>query len=158
MAGAHPLGTSARGSVGNPQFNALEALRKFSGVLTHSLEPQALLREFLLLLREVIGVNRAVIFLRNPSSLFGAPAPEQEDRWLRSACAIGLEQSFLEHFALNLTTGLGAYLQKHGRILKSTSAEVQASREMAREFQLRGRERRDPDPGPGDTPGRGRPG
>lgn len=119
-------------------FNALEALRNFSGVLTHSLKPEALLREFLLVLREVIGVNRAAIFLRNPSSMFGAPAPEQEDRWLRSACAIGLEQSFLEHFALNLTTGMGAYLRKHGRILKSTSPEAQASREMTREFQLVG--------------------
>jgi signal transduction histidine kinase/DNA-binding response OmpR family regulator len=119
-------------------FNALEALRKFSGILTHSLKPKALLREFLLLLREVIGVNRAAIFLRTPSSLFGGTVPEQEDRWLRSACAIGLEQSFLEHFALNRTTGMGAYLRQHGRILKSTSAEVQGSREMAREFQLVG--------------------
>ena len=119
-------------------FNALEALRKVSGVLTHSLEPQALLREFLLVLREVIGVNRAVIFLRSPSSLFGSPLPEQEDRWLRSACAIGLEQSFLEHFALSLKTGLGASLRKHGRILKDTSPEVQSDREMAREFQLVG--------------------
>lgn len=119
-------------------FNALEALRNFSGILTHTLKPQALLREFLLLLREVIGVNRAVIFLRTPSSLFSNPVPEQEDRWLRSACAIGLEQSFLEHFALNMTTGMGAYLRKHGRILKSTSAEAHASREIAREFQLVG--------------------
>jgi signal transduction histidine kinase len=123
---------------GGTHFNALEALRKFSGILTHSLKPHTLLREFLLLLREVIGVNRAVIFLRTPSSLFGNPAPEQEDRWLRSACAIGLEQSFLEHFALNMTTGMGAYLRKHGRILKSMSAEAQGSREMAREFQLVG--------------------
>lgn len=127
----HPAGAAAH-------FNALEALRKFSAVLTHSLQPQTLLREFLLVLREVIGVNRAAIFLRSPSSLFGGSAPEQEDRWLRSACAIGLEQAFLEHFALNMTTGLGAYLRKHGRILKSTSPEVQASREMAREFQLVG--------------------
>src|SRR5208282_5357619 len=116
----------------------LEALRNFSGILGHSLKPQALLREFLLLLREVIGVNRAVIFLRTPSMILGSPAPEQEDRCLRSACAIGLEQSFLEHFALNLTSGMGAYLRKHGRILKNTSPEVQANREMAREFQLVG--------------------
>jgi len=119
-------------------FDALEALRKFSVILTHSLEPQALLREFLLVLREVIGVNRAVVFLRNPASLFGTSPPDQEDRWLRSACAIGLEQSFLEHFALNLTTGLGAHLRKHGRILRNTSAEAEASREMAREFHLVG--------------------
>jgi signal transduction histidine kinase len=128
-----------RAPAGNvPHFNALEALRKFSGILTHSLKPQALLREFLLLLREVIGVNRAAVFLRTPSSLSGSPLPEQDNRWLRSACAIGLEQSFLEHFALNMTTGMGAYLRKHGRILKSTSAEAQANREMAREFQLVG--------------------
>jgi signal transduction histidine kinase len=123
---------------GGGQFNALEALRDFSGILTHTLKPQALLREFLLLLREVIGVNRAVIFLRTPSIIFGSPVPEHEDRWLRSACAIGLEQSFLEHFALNLTTGMGAHLRKHGRILKNTSPEVQGNREMAREFQLVG--------------------
>jgi len=132
---------SAR-SASRPQtlapFSALEAFRNFSGILTHSLQPQALLREFLLLLREVIGVNRAVIFLRNPSSIFGGPAAEQEDRCLRSACAIGLEQSFLEHFALNLKSGLGAHLRKHGRILRSNSADVQGDREMLREFQLLG--------------------
>jgi len=119
-------------------FNALEALRKFSGILTHSLQPQTLLREFLLLLREVIGVNRAVIFLRHPASIFGTYAPELEDRWLRSACAIGLEQAFLEHFALSLKTGIGATLRQHGRILKSTSAEAQGNREIAREFHLVG--------------------
>ena len=113
-------------------------MRKFSGILTKSLDPHEQLRQFLLVQREVIGVNRAVMFLRTPGSLSGGAAPDNEDRWLRSACAIGLEQSFLEHFALNLTTGLGAFLRKHGRILRSTSAEVQASREMSREFQLVG--------------------
>ena len=137
MKGAPITGPQSHGG-SMAHFSALEALRNFSGILTHSLKPQELLREFLLLLREVIGVNRAVIFLRNPSSIFGIPSPEQEDRWLRSACAIGLEQSFLEHFALNLTSGLGAYLRKHGRILRSTNAEVQGNREMAREFQLVG--------------------
>jgi len=134
---AAPSGPRARAGAA-VNFDALEALRNFSGILAHSLKPQELLREFLLLLREVIGVNRAVIFLRTPSIILGSPAPEQEDRWLRSACAIGLEQSFLEHFALNLTTGMGAHLRKHGRILKNTSPEVLANREMAREFQLVG--------------------
>jgi signal transduction histidine kinase/DNA-binding NarL/FixJ family response regulator len=137
-----PIGSSSGGSQRNSNgplhFSALEALRNFSGILGHSLKPQALLREFLLLLREVIGVNRAVIFMRAPSSNFGSPAPEHEDRWLRSACAIGLEQSFLEHFALSLTGGIGAYLRKHGRILKYTSPEVQGIRDIVREFQLVG--------------------
>jgi signal transduction histidine kinase/DNA-binding response OmpR family regulator len=137
-AGGAVFGGARAHSAASSHFDALEALRKFSVVLSHSLKPEALLREFLLLLREVIGVNRAVIFLRTPSVIFGSPTPDQEDRWLRSACAIGLEQSFLEHFALSLTSGVGAFLRKHGRILKSTSAEVQASRDMAREFKLVG--------------------
>ena len=37
---------------------ALGALRDFSGILTHSLHTDALLREFLQLLREILGVNR----------------------------------------------------------------------------------------------------
>ncbi len=132
-------GTGHRGlGVGSTGFNSLEALRRFSGILTHSLQPHTLLREFLMLLREVIGINRAAIFLRSPAGVFGTPSPEHEDRWLRSACAIGLEQSFLDHFALNLTTGMGAYLRKHGRILRNGSAQVQASRDIAREFQLVG--------------------
>ena len=137
-----PEAPAAARVAGRPQtlapFSALEAFRNFSGILTHSLQPQALLREFLLLLREVIGVNRAAIFLRTPSSIFGGPTSEKEDRWLRSACAIGLEQSFLEHFALNLKTGMGAHLRKHGRILRSNSADVQGDREMMREFHMLG--------------------
>src|SRR5581483_9165964 len=119
-------------------FRALEALRNFSGVLIHSLNPEALLKQFLLLLREIIGVNRAVIFLRKPASLLSESAHSQEDRWLRSACAIGLEQSFLEHFALSLGAGIGACLRRQGRILKATSPEAQSNREIIKEFQLLG--------------------
>ncbi len=119
-------------------FRALEALRNFSSVLIHSLNPEALLKQFLLLLREIIGVNRAVIFLRKPASLLSESAHSQEDRWLRSACAIGLEQSFLEHFALSLGAGIGACLRRQGRILKATSPEAQSNREIVKEFQLLG--------------------
>lgn len=130
--------TSAPATGAQEHFRALEALRHFSGVLTHSLNPEALLKQFLLLLREIIGVNRAVIFLRKPASLLSESAHSQEDRWLRSACAIGLEQSFLEHFALSLSAGIGAYLRRQGRILKTTSAEAQTNREIMKEFQLLG--------------------
>ncbi|MGB8355575.1 MAG: ATP-binding protein [Chthoniobacteraceae bacterium] len=116
------------------QVRGLEALRDFSGILAHSLDSDALLKEFLLLLREILGVNRAVIFLRKPGELMGA----QDDRWLRSSCAIGLEQTFLDHFALSLTTGIGNHLRRSGRILKVDSPETLASREILKEFQLLG--------------------
>jgi signal transduction histidine kinase len=120
------------------QVRALEALRRFSGVLTHSLDAEALLKQFLLLLREIIGVNRAIIFLRKPLSPPGEAPAGQDDRWLRPACAIGHDQSVLQHFALSLGAGIGGYLHRQGRILRVTSHEAHNSREISKEFQLLG--------------------
>lgn len=119
-------------------LRALEALRRFSGVLVHSLDSEALLKQFLLLLREVIGVNRAIIFLRKPATLLSDTALSPEDRWLRSACCIGLDHTVLQHFALSLGGGVGGHLHREGRILRSSSADAQASREISKEFQLLG--------------------
>ena len=88
LAAAPAMGREAAAALPSPEnraermpvrVNPLEAMRKFSAVLAHSLEPRALLREFLLLLREVIGVNRAIIFLRHPLSLGGGPVPEKAE-------------------------------------------------------------------------------
>lgn len=119
-------------------MRALEALRRFSGVLAHSLDSAALLKEFLLLLREVIGVNRAIIFLRKPSGLLTDNALSPEDRWLRSTCAIGLDQHVLQHFALSLGAGIGGYLHRQGRIIRAGHPDALASREITKEFQLLG--------------------
>jgi two-component system, sporulation sensor kinase E len=116
----------------------LEALRDFSGLLTHSLQPDSLLKEFLLLLREIIGVNRAMIFLRKPGEPPSEAPRAQVDRWMRCACAIGLEHGLLDHFALSLSTGIGSYLYRQGRILRSQGAAAQQDREILKEFQLLG--------------------
>ena len=122
----------------NEHARALEALRKFSGILTHSLNSSALLKQFLLLLREVIGVNRAMIFLRKPAGVLSDTRLSQDDRWLRSACAIGLDQSVMQHFALSLGAGIGGYLHRQGRILRANSPEAQKNRDIQKEFQLLG--------------------
>jgi len=77
-------------------------LRDFSGVLTHSLCAEALLRQFLMLLREILGVNRAAVFLRPPPSLVAGGPAVPETRRLRAACAIGLAPGLLEHFELSV--------------------------------------------------------
>ncbi len=120
------------------QARGLEALRRFSGVLIHSLDSAALLKQFLLLLREVIGVNRAIIFLRKPAGILTDSPLAPDDRWLRSACAIGLDASVLQHFALSLGAGIGGYLHRQGRILRATHPEAQNSRDISKEFQLLG--------------------
>jgi signal transduction histidine kinase/DNA-binding NarL/FixJ family response regulator len=119
------------------QMRTLEALRRFSSVLTHGLDATALLKQFLLLLREIIGVNRAIVFLRKPSA-GRADASSLEDRWLRSVCAIGLDQDVLQHFALSLNAGIGGHLHLHGRILRANTPEAQSSREISKEFQILG--------------------
>ncbi len=135
---AAPAFEKIRNVAGNDSVRALEALRRFSGVLTHSLDSAALLKQFLLLLREVIGVNRAIIFLRRPSGVLADVPLSADDRLLRSACAIGLDQSVLQHFALTLGGGIGGFLHRQGRILRAAGPEAAASREIAKEFQLLG--------------------
>lgn len=118
-------------------MQTLTALRDFSAILTHSLSAEGLLKQFLLLLREIIGVNRAAIFLRSPITGLG-DAPRSESRSLRSACAIGLAPGLLEHFQLSFESGMGGFLFRQGRILRRDSDEVENDPEMGKEFELLG--------------------
>src|SRR5207248_2452926 len=46
--------------------------------------------------------------------------------------------ALLQHAVLSLNTGIGAHLHRSGRVLRATSAEAAASRDIAKEFQLLG--------------------
>ena len=116
---------------------ALGVLSNFSGILTHSLNAEALLREFLLQLRAILGVNRAAIFLRQPVTAL-TRATAGDPRSMRSACALGLAAGLLEHFELSFETGIGGHLHREGRILRSDSFESRHDPEMRKEFELLG--------------------
>ncbi len=129
-----------------PQANArfinalqtLDVLRDFSSILTHSLDAEGMLKQFLLFLREILSVNRAAIFLTRPvTPLTGIQSPE-ESRRLRTASAIGLSPGLLEHFELSLDSGIGGQLAKLGRILRKDSDEARADSETIKEFELLG--------------------
>lgn len=115
-----------------------ELLRKFSGILTHSLNAEAMLRQFLLLLREMFSVNRAVVFLRPPLTPFGETIASDESRRLRAVCSIGIAAGLLEHFELSLDGGTGGLMVRLGRILRRTSDEVLRAPEAQKEFELLG--------------------
>jgi nitrogen-specific signal transduction histidine kinase/CheY-like chemotaxis protein len=118
----------------------LDTLRDFSSILTHSLDAEAMLKQFLLFLREILSVNRAAIFLNRPGTpLAGASSPEDRRR-LRAVSAIGLAPGLLEHFELSLDTGIGAQLVRLGRILRRHSDEARADAEVQKEFELLGTE------------------
>lgn len=126
-------GLPAAPLTGTPQ--SLGILRNFSSLLTHSLNAEAMLRQFLLQLREIVSLNRAAIFLRVPPS---ATVPLAEGRRLRLAGTLGLAPGPLEHFQLSFDAGLGGQLFRLGRILRRHSEEVRADVETQKEFELLG--------------------
>jgi len=118
-------------------FQNLEVLRDFSAILTHSLDANALLKQFLLLMREITGVNRAAIFVRPPGSSFMHGGGAADAKQLGAACAIGLPSSILENVRLSFDTGIAGHVAKMGRILRRTSPEGMDV-ETQREFELLG--------------------
>ena len=97
-----------------------------------------MLRQFLLLLREILSINRAAIFLRQPFTSFGNAPALAESRRLRAACAIGLSPGLLQHFELSFEAGIGGHLFRLGRILRRSGEEARADVETQKEFELLG--------------------
>jgi signal transduction histidine kinase/CheY-like chemotaxis protein len=115
----------------------LDVLSDFSSILTHSLDAEAMLKQFLLFLREILSINRAAIFLHRSSPLTETPLPENR-RQLRAVAAIGLSPGLLEHLSLSLDSGIGGQLSRLGRILRRDSDEACADVEAQKEFELLG--------------------
>jgi signal transduction histidine kinase len=116
----------------------LDMLRDFSSILTHSLDAEAMLKQFLVFLREILSVNRAAIFLNRPVAPLADALPPEDGSRLRAAAAIGLSSGLLEHFELSLESGIGGQLTKLGRILRRDSEEARADVETQKEFELLG--------------------
>lgn len=119
-------------------LRGLQKWREFSSLLGNSLNAESLLKQFLLQLRELTGVNRAAIFLRQPVMFIGNARSVGSGRSLRSACAIGLSSGVLDNIELSLETGIGGYVFHNGRILWRDSAEAHGDSEIDREFSLLG--------------------
>lgn len=116
----------------------LSLLRSFSSLLTHSLNSDAMLRQFLLQLREIVSVNRAAIFLRPNYAGDHSPVTPEDSRRLRAAAAIGISPGLLEHFELSLDSGVGGQLFRLGRILRRGGDEIRTDQEAQKEFELLG--------------------
>jgi signal transduction histidine kinase len=133
---ARSVENSPVGSAAVPQ--ALSVLRDFSGILTHSLNADALLKQFLLFLREILGVNRAAIFLRQPVASMDYAVPLEGGRRLTLASAVGVSASLLQHFQLSFDAGIGGQVFRLGRILRRNSEEARNDSEAQKEFELLG--------------------
>ncbi len=68
--------TAADQNAGGQFVNAsqtLDVLRDFSQMLTHSLDAEAMLKQFLQFLREMLSVNRVAVFLNRPCAPLAEP-------------------------------------------------------------------------------------
>jgi signal transduction histidine kinase/DNA-binding NarL/FixJ family response regulator len=117
---------------------ALESLRNYSSILSHTLNAESMLREFLLLLREILGVNRAAIFLRRSMGQTTGNEPPGVAQGLYPASAMGLAPGILDHVELSLESGLGRSLFYSGRLLRRESPEVDRDPQLRRELDLLG--------------------
>jgi signal transduction histidine kinase/CheY-like chemotaxis protein len=117
---------------------SLGTLRGFSAILTHSLDAEAMLKQFLLMLRDLIGINRATIFLRQQGSLTGEGSAGRHSRRLRAACAIGVSPGLLENFEISFDSGIAEQVLRLGRILRRNGEEARQDAETQKEFELLG--------------------
>ncbi len=116
----------------------LGMLRDFSSILTYSLNADAMLDQFLSFLREMLGVNRAVIFLNRPCAPVAGTIPSEDGRRLHAASAIGHASGLLEHFELSLDAGIGGQIVRLGRILRRDSEEARMDADSQKEFEVLG--------------------
>ncbi len=118
-------------------MQALSLLRDFSNILTHSLDADAMLAQFLQMLRDTLSVNRAAIYLRSPaaSEKDGGVAPDGSR--LHVAASVGLSPGLLHSLDLSFDAGIGAHLSRLGRILKRNSDEARDP-DTQKEFELLG--------------------
>lgn len=133
-----PPRPSAAQPASEATLRALQKWREFSGLLANSLSTESLLKQFLLQLRDITGVNRAAIFLRQPVMQLGKSQPAAAGRFLRSVSAIGLSNGVLDSLELSLETGIGGYVFHQGRILWRDSEDARGDSEIEREFALLG--------------------
>jgi nitrogen-specific signal transduction histidine kinase len=129
---------AAAGESGQGVNETLNVLRRVSEILAHSVEAESLVREFLLVLREVLRVNRAAIYLRPRAGEPAEPADAGSNRRLRLSCVIGMPTRWLREFDLSIDTGIGGRLHQFGRILRRDSAEASQDEDVRKEFQMIG--------------------
>ncbi len=120
-----------------PAHGAVQSLdfsRHFSTILSHSLDAEAMLKKFLLLLRDLVGVNRAAIFLEEPG---GSPRQGGAGR-LHKGCAIGLPADVVDNFELTLEAGIGGHVSRSAKILRRDDDNALADPQVQQEFEALG--------------------
>jgi len=114
---------------------SLKLMRDVWAVLSQSFCAEEMIKQFMLGLREIIGVNRVALFVQPPAQC-AVQHRVMPARQLRLACAVGLPNELLRTVQLSLEEGIARLLSRSGRILHSDSPEVRADPVAVKEFEL----------------------
>ena len=121
-----------------------DALKNFGPVLSKNLDEQALLKEFLEFVGELLGVGKLALFIRHYQNDLFAEGLTLAERQLAIACSHGIAADVAEHLRLDLETGIGGYLAREAKILRRTAfadpLALHHDPQVAREFELLGTE------------------
>lgn len=98
---------------------------ELTDLMERALQPEALTREFLSLMREFLGCNRAAIFLR-------------EDEGIRLASSIGLSRGRLQAFNPMPTSGIARWLSEQGRVAMNARPDLLTNPDAAADLQTLG--------------------
>lgn len=121
-----------------------DALKDLSRILSQHMDEGELLAEFLRLVRELLGVGKLAIFMRQlPDDLFAGQTTSGSTQLAAVRCA-GIAQHIAEHLRLSVDSGIGGYLAREARILRRNqvmdSLAFDYDPEIAREFEVLGTE------------------
>ena len=117
----------------SPSFRALQAVRDFSQVLTHSFDEESLLQKLLSLLKEILGIHRGVVFISATETGIGRNGGD-----LNVSCAIGLPLDLLKNIQLSGSDGIGGFLVHQQKMLRRESEFARMSSSIRKEFDLLG--------------------
>ena len=126
---------------GSPEsYRYREALKQVSRLLAQPNNEKDLIRDFLALLRELLGLSRSALLVRNPHFDLGGRISSPLDDYFVVAASTGLAPRVTEHLRLSLESGIPRFLASEARILcrnRATTLLSDDSRlDIEREFEM----------------------
>lgn len=121
-----------------------DALKNIAHVLGRHLDENALVVEFLRVVRELLGVGKLAIFTRRFQGDLFANQPVFEGQQLAIVGSSGIAPSVVEHLRLTLDAGIAGYVGREAKILRRMQSQdpsvLDHDPQIVREFELLGTE------------------
>lgn len=135
-AAAGHLPSSSLSSSDRPR--SLDPFHTLAQLLPHAYSVSDLFQHLVPALRESLGLQRVVAFLRDPLSADAGQTAQSQNRRLFLLTSLGLSAKLFGDFQLSLDSGIGAILKNSAGVLRRDSDAALADLEAQQEFDVLG--------------------